>query len=309
MTMIHIQQAMERVLFIVNPVAGHGKGARAIPLIERMLSERGIEGRFWVTERPGEATGIARPLVQQGAQVIVVVGGDGTIQEVANAILGTDTALGIIPAGSGDDFVKVLGIPKEIPGALDIALGSSARTIDLGRITGRIGERYFVNAVGIGFDAMVGAEKEKVIFFRGFSAYLWGLVKTFFRYRSPVMRICFEDQQIERKILMATIGNGTCCGGGFYLTPDAVLDDGLLDLCVVRHLSRFRLLWHLPKVLKGTHTGLDEVTMARCRAITVESDVPLMIHADGEIWPEKPTRVDIEIVPKALKVVVPPSMV
>ena len=301
MTMTAIQQAMERVPFIVNPVAGHGRGARAIPLIERILSERGLEGKFWVTQRPDEATGIAKSLVQRDARIIVVVGGDGTVQEVANATIGTDTALGIVPAGSGDDFVKALGIPKEIPTALDMALGGSVQIIDVGRID----ERYFVNAVGIGFDAMVGAEKEKAVFFRGFGAYLWGLLKTFFRYRSPVMRICFGDQQIERKILMATIGNGTCCGGGFYLTPDAVLDDGLLDVCVVRHLSRFKLLWHLPKVLKGTHTGLDEVTMAQCRAITVESDVPLMIHADGEIWPEKPTRVDIELVPKALKVVVP----
>lgn len=287
--------------FIVNPAAGSGKGCLALPLIKHWLAERGTRAQFWVTRRPGEATGIARGLHHSGAPVIVVVGGDGTVQEAANGVFGTDTALAIIPAGSGNDFVHALGIPNAIPEALKVALSGPVRTIDGGRVDGR----RFVNVVGIGFDALVGAEKERAPLVRGTGAYLYGLAKALLRYRAPLMRIRLGDQHLQVRGFMVTVGNGVRCGSIFYLTPDAQLDDGLLDVCVVRDLSRLKLLWYLPKVLKGTHTGLDEVTMCRCRSVTVESDGPLMVHADGEVYREDSGRVDIEVIPRALRVVVP----
>jgi len=289
------------LLFIVNPAAGRGRGYRAAQRINAFLEKFGLKPRFLVSSGPGDAAMKARGAASSGVARIVVIGGDGTVQEVASGIAGTEVGLGIVPAGSGNDFIKAFGIPEDIYQALEVAFLGQVRPIDVGLI----GDRHFVNMVGIGFDALVAAENLKLKYLKGFVGYLYALAKVFLRYRSPHVRIESDGFSFEGKVLLVAIGNGICCGGGFYLTPDALPDDGEFDVCIIRDIPKARIAKDIGKVFKGTHTELEPVVMYRCKGLRIESDLPLPIHADGEVLPQGIKEVSIDIFPRSLKVVTP----
>ncbi len=286
---------------IVNPWAGRGTGARLLPSLPALLE--GLSYSLVVTEAPRHATALAATAAREGAEVVVAVGGDGTVLEVLNGLLGSSTALAVLPIGSGNDFIKPLGIPRDLEGAARLLRCGVVRRIDLGRA----GDTCFGNGLGIGFDARVAIETRHFPRLRGFPLYLAALWRAVWRYRPCPMRVEMDGRILEGRFLMLAVANGRCLAANFWLTPHAEMDDGLFDLCLVHAMPLPLFFYHLPKVTRGQHTHLREVYMARSRRVAVQSALPLPVHADGEILSEGVTSLEVEIVPNAVGVLCPPE--
>lgn len=291
--------------FIINPAAGQGSASRMHEFLERILKRRGISHDTHITEGPGDATVAARATA---ARVVVAVGGDGTVNEVANGLVGTKKHLGVIPAGSGNDFIKSVGIPKTPGGALESLLTGEPRAIDVATISCSGGERngnerYFVNGVGIGFDAAVAVRTKQIRYLTGVPLYLAAVFQVMGRFRSPEFEITTDHGEIAGRRLLIAIGNGSCAGGGFYLTPDAVVDDGQLDVCLIDDIPVRTILRLLPTVLWGGHKKAKEAKFLRSKEIHVRSADKFYVHADGEIVGNNVTTVKVKVVPKGLTLV------
>jgi YegS/Rv2252/BmrU family lipid kinase len=299
-----------RPCVIFNPLANRGTAGKLRQELVQCLGRHG--GADLVeTTRPGEATELASRALQQGYGVIVAAGGDGTVNEIVNGCLsyaGADgpVTLGIIPIGSGNDLAWTVGISPDLETACARVFTGERKVIDMGRITDEGGRsRYFCNGVGIGFDGTVAREVHKITWAGGFTKYLLGLARTFiFYYKAPTTVIRYGDKEISDDIMMLTISNGKRHGGGFMITPEATLDDGILDLCIVRRLGRLSILQLIPKFLKATHVGDPRVQMDQGQRVVVEVPDGLATHLDGEIFAEAARRLDIEILPRRLTVIV-----
>jgi diacylglycerol kinase (ATP) len=298
-----------RTLVIFNPQANRGTAGRLLPELERCLALHG-QVELVQTTRQGEAVELAARALEQGFEMVVAAGGDGTVNEVVNGCLshaGSESRaiLGIIPIGSGNDLAWTIGLSPDLQTACARVFSGERSEIDIGRITDESGRsRYFCNGVGIGFDGTVAREVHKITWAGGFTKYLIGLARTFLLYyEAPQVTIRFDDKEICDEIIMVTVSNGRRHGGGFIITPDATLDDGCLDLCVVRRLGRLGILQLIPKFLKGTHVDDGRVQMARGHRVIVEVPDGLATHLDGEIFAEAARWLDIEILPRRLTVV------
>ncbi|MDH4161778.1 MAG: diacylglycerol kinase family lipid kinase [Nitrospirota bacterium] len=291
---------MKKYKLIANPAAGRGKARAAVLQVEELFRERGAAFDLELTTGPKQAAEIARAACKE-FDVIVAVGGDGTVNEIVPAMLHSGKPLGIIPSGSGNDFIKALGIPNDIGQAVDIVLAGNLSLIDAGRINGTC----FANAVGIGFDAAVnrasyGINHGK----RGLWLYLCALVRTLGRYDPVRVIVSFGNEELDGELYLLTIGNGTTVGGGFKLTPHAKLNDGLLDMTIVRPLSIPTLLWHLPKVFLGTiERAAHHARLTRTRKLKIIGRGPIPVHVDGEIFEAVDHVYEIEVVPAALVVI------
>lgn len=289
--------AQPRFRVIVNPQAGRGRGRLLLPQVKGLL--QGLRHDLVLTEAPRHATTLARAAADDGYDAVVAVGGDGTVLEVINGLAGRETALGVLPIGSGNDFVKPLGIPRDLAGAVAHLHSGRLRRIDVGRM----GDTYFGNGLGMGFDAQVAMEALALLRLRGFALYLAAIWRTAWRFRAPLLTIGFDGQEISGRYLMACVANGRCLAANFWLTPHAEMDDGLLDLCLIKAMPLPLFFYHLPKVTRGKHTRLREVTLRRASRVHVEADRPVPVHADGEILAEAATALEVEIVPGALRVI------
>jgi diacylglycerol kinase (ATP) len=293
---------------VLNPYAGRWKGAKLYQKILQYARAIKYLERFQLTTAPGEAIQIAK---ETKAELIVAAGGDGTVNEVVNGILqsGSEKLLGVIPIGSGNDFAKMLNLkPFKIEMAIESLRRKTTITSDVGLIEflrndGTSGNRFFINGVGIGFDAMAADESRKIKHLRGIPLYTLALLKTLAKYKTPEMNIRVDDKNISGRIFLVAIGNGKSAGGGFLLTPDARINDEVFDVCLVNDLSIFRVLQVLPTVLKGKHTKYPEATMMKAREIEIKSDSDLVLHADGEIIGTNLRWIKISIIPKAVEVI------
>lgn len=291
---------MKRHKLIANPEAGRGRARAAVLKVVELFKARGVPFDLELTTGPRQAAIIARKALD-AFDVIVAVGGDGTVNDIVPGMLFAPKPLGIIPSGSGNDFIKSIGIPNDIGKAVEVLLRGETRVIDAGKIN----DTWFVNVVGIGFDAAVNRASYEIDHSkRGLWLYLCALVRTLGRFDPVPVRIMMNGASAEQDIFLLTIGNGTTCGGGFRLTPRARVDDQLLDVTVVAPLGIPRLLWHLPKVFLGT---IDRVTayarLTRTAKLIVESKGPLPVHVDGEVFAAEGNTLEIEVVPRALTVI------
>ncbi|HYN89147.1 MAG TPA: diacylglycerol kinase family protein, partial [Ardenticatenaceae bacterium] len=259
------------------------------------------------TERPGHATALAEGAAADGWGAVVAVGGDGTIHEVANGLTRAAThhgttppPLGIVSTGTGNDFVKLLGLSQVGPAeATRRLLEAQTRTLDIGRV----GSGYFVNVVGTGFDARVAVEAQRVKRLRGMAVYLWALLKALRAHRTPIMRVVLDGQEVaHRPLTMVVVANGACYGGGFWVCPTAQLDDGFFDICVADAMSVPALLAFVPRVMRGTHVRQPEVHMYRARNVQVYIEEPLPVQADGEILAHDAQELVFELWPGGLTV-------
>jgi YegS/Rv2252/BmrU family lipid kinase len=303
----------KKTLIILNPWAGRGAAGTQRPTIEAALKRAGIGYDLLTTHAHGGATELAWQGVERGYGRIVAVGGDGTINEVINGIKGAErqhgqrAQLGVIPFGTGSDFIKVLDSiqANDVAGGIQRLLDEHPRTIDLGCVRIEDGEpRLFVNALGIGFDAHVAAVSLKLTRLRGLAVYLVAILKGFMTYRANPMTVEYGDRKLNRRLLFASIANGRCQAGGFWLTPEALVDDGLFDLCLVDNLRLDQIMRYLPKVMNGTHTQLKVVTMGRSPKVTITSAAPMPVATDGEVLSTSAHRVQAEILPDAIEVLV-----
>ena len=306
-----------RVIAILNPAAGNGRAGKKRVAVEAALRAAGLAGEVWATEAPGHAVTLARQAALE-AEAVLALGGDGTIHEVSRGLIESrrPVPLGVIPLGTGNDFVKMTGMARDLEAAVRQIATATPALIDYGRVRwqeeGRTCEQPFVNAVGVGFDARVAAEADAFKAWPGLTGYLAAVVRALRGWEAPHTRIsgaatpdgpaavCYEG-----KLLLVTVGNGVSSGGTFYLTPRASITDGLLDVCMVAALSSRRLLCLLPRALRGRHEHEPEVHTARLHTLHITADAGLPIHADGEILTHHAQAIDIEVVPGGLSVLMP----
>ncbi|RMG66687.1 MAG: diacylglycerol kinase family lipid kinase [Calditrichaeota bacterium] len=286
-------------LLIANPVAGRGRARKLIDPLRREVTARLGEGEVVLTQFRGHACQLARQAKHSG-RLVIAAGGDGTIHEVVNGLVGGNCRLAIIPIGSGNDFVKMLNLPLRYQEAVKIIQAHRTCRVDVGRVN----NLFFPNGLGVGFDAMVVKQVERIRWLKGFPLYLLGVLRTLVSYRNRRIRLIWEDgRQEERCIFLLAVGNGRAMGGGFYLTPKASLSDGLLDVCVIRSLSRREALINLPRALNGSLAELPQVSMAQVRRLRICSEQGVPVHADGELVGLSLQELDIEVLPAALEVV------
>jgi diacylglycerol kinase (ATP) len=299
-----MRPAGERLIkFIVNPVSGNGRTKKMLPRLEGLAKRIGLHFDLQVTQAPEHATELASEHSSE-FDVVVAVGGDGTVNEVAAGAVKSKAVMGVIPTGTGNDFARALGRLKSLQDYIHRIVAGRVKSIDTGVLTLDNRELLFVNGIGIGFDAEVARESLGVHRLGGMPRYLYALVKTLAGYRSAQMRIELDDRVVEGKTFLVAIGNGISAGGGFLLTPHARLDDGLLDVCLVSNVSRARVIQLLPSVLNGTHEKHPEATMVQARSIRVKSETPVAIHRDGEVPPGKVNDIEMHVEPGCLQVVV-----
>ncbi len=253
-----------------------------------------------VTSRPLEAAAIAeREAGSYGC--IVAAGGDGTVHEVVNGLMraGANTTLGVIPLGSGDDFAKFLSNDF-----ISNFVGQKTKAFDVGRIASSAEVRYFANGMDIGFGAH-GARNVALVprFLTGFGAYLGALLLTMVRYPLLRVRLQIDDASaFDFTTAMTAVMNGTTFGGSFRVCPEARPDDGLLDLLLVEAVGRLAILQLVPKILRGAHAGDPRLRLLRAKRLTIESDDPLLVEADGEIAFQDAHRLNIGLLPGVLRV-------
>lgn len=294
-----------KTLVIVNPAARHGVAADLIPVITGLLDGH-IEYVLSVTDGPGHAADLAAG--SDGFDTVVAVGGDGTVHEVLNGLMRMPAedrpSLGVLPTGSGNDYCRTLGVSFNLTTATRQLIGGRVATVDLGLVNGI----YFANSVAVGLDARVTAkavELKRTTGWSGILLYLRALINVLFRqfYTHRVQLGVDGRPAEERELLCVAATNGPTYGGGFRITPGAVRDDGLLDVCVIGKLGLPGALVRLPFVVAGRHGWMRPVTLERHRSVLIESDVPIEGQIDGEVT--LASRYDISVMPAALEVVVP----
>jgi YegS/Rv2252/BmrU family lipid kinase len=303
---------MTKYKIIANPNAGHGKGARAIPEIERELTRLGLDFDLVRTERVGHAIALARQAALGGYEVVVAAGGDGTVNEVLNGLLEARKesknrpALGVLCTGRGNDFAPCVNIPEDLAAAFLVLKNDYRRMIDIGRVFG--GKfpqgRYFANNVGVGFDAIGTIEVAKLPEW-GMLSFMIAILKTIFLfYKGPTVRLDYDDQTLTTSTLMLLTMNGKRMGTGFKMAPEAVPDDGLFDLVIVRQVSRPRIFSLIPHFMKGTQGSQPEVRTLRAARVSITAmEGALPAQSDGEIICVDGARLDIEMLPRQVEVV------
>ena len=288
-----------RYNIIVNPAAGHGKPLDKLQLLQYYLNNAGLDYKISFTHAPMEAAEIANRGSHQGFDVVVAFGGDGTLNEVANGLIGENIPLGIIPCGTGNDFAVSAGIPLDLRQAVRILANHQITTIDAGLLDGR----YFINAVGVGFDALVNYKSTQMTRLKGKSRYITSLISGLFEYNPIEMEVQFNGTVKTGKTYLVALGNGFSVGGGFRLTPDAQLDDASFDVCHVEDVSIGTILRHFPKLLNGKIGQVKQVTLEKSPGLQITSDSALPIHLDGEVAALNTKEIRVEIIPAALPVI------
>lgn len=295
-----------RWVFIVNPVAGNGFAKRYIPVLEAMIRKYDIQADILLTERAGHASELALASAENGYQYVIGVGGDGTMNEVARPLIGrSDVRVGLVPAGTGNDFIQILGFPNRFEEShWKIFFDQNIAQMDVGSCNGK----YFLNGMGLGFDAQVAAEnytEPGQVKPGGKYKYIWHIVKTLLFFKEKQMTLISGDQRSRSTCFMNTVSVGRRFAGGFFITPKAIANDGLLDVCNIKKLhllQRFRILLMVPS---GSHINHEKVDYHQTDQISIEFDEKVPFHVDGELGFAQ--RFSIGIHPGALSIIYNPK--
>lgn len=289
----------KKYMLIVNPEAGSGKTMKVLPQIENIFRQRKIDYEFHFTQEPMHATTLVKEIGSK-FDVLVSIGGDGTINEVINGVPDFKIPFGMIPIGTGNDFSRSCSIPHDsITAAIDILLENDVKYIDVGEINGR----KFVNVLGMGFEGQVNWNGRKIEFIKGAFRYILAIIYTLFAYKRIPMKLTFGRKILKDDVYLVSIGNGWNVGGGLQLTPKAKLDDGVFDICYVKDISRWRVITNFAKLSNGTLTELEEIEIFQAKRIKVESTQPIPFHFDGEVFEERLTKLDIKLHPKVQPII------
>lgn len=289
---------MKRLHFIINPVSGNGRSLKVWSRLKSYLDRTGTEYDSHETSSPDHAAQLAKMYSGSNDDVILTVGGDGTAFEAAQSLLGGESSLAIIPAGTGNDFIKSLKLPYDPLKILELVLDSEPKSVDAGLINDKI----FINACGIGFDVSVldlsqGAKK----YFKGIIPYLWGVLRTIIHYKPVSISLIIDGEMIlTRDILVCSVANGIYIGGGMPISPESKVNDGFLDVVVVENVNRWRMIRYLPGLLSGKILTFKDTTSYRGQSITITSPDRMRLNVDGEVIPVD--KAEFRIVPGGLKV-------
>jgi diacylglycerol kinase (ATP) len=303
----------KKLVVAINPSASFGASRDVGPAVVQTLRAMGHEVTSLTEPDFEQLLASARAAVKKRPDALVVVGGDGMVNLGTNLVAGTRVPLGIVPSGTGNDMARGLGIPHDDTEAairsLDAALAAGPRTIDAGRIswtdaeTGVTDERWFACALSAGFDAIVNERANAMRHPKGPSRYILALLAELARLKPLSYRLVLDGEVVESKAVLVALGNSVSLGGGMKITPDALLDDGLFDVLMVKPLSRFNFLRIFPRVFAGTHVTDPRVRIVRAKRVRIEADTPLVAYGDGERIAALP--LDVEVVPGALRVLSP----
>jgi YegS/Rv2252/BmrU family lipid kinase len=294
-----------RIVAIINPISGAGAdrsvAGRRVAMLDAAATRRGCRAEIHLTERAGHARELAAASVASGTDLVVVWGGDGTINEAGGALMGSNTTLGVIPAGSGNGLAAALNVPRTPETAIDIAFDGREWRIDAGIMA----DRPFFNVAGIGFDAHIARLfNERGAGRRGRWPYVTIGVREGCVYRSDEYRVRLGGEALRLRAFLISFANGREFGMGARIAPQAALDDGLLDATVVAERGVVARFWDARHLAFGAVGRAPRVTVRTVEAATVEADGPIEYHVDGEPGIAN-RRVDVRVVPGALKVKVP----
>jgi diacylglycerol kinase (ATP) len=263
----------------------------------------GLTGEAMLSKRPGDLIELARAAAASH-DLLVVVGGDGTVNEVVNGVAGLSAEVAVIPAGTGQDFGRTYGIPAKLDDAVRVALDGATRRIDLGRATYAGGERYFANVGTVGMSGAVAKRANSMSkALGGRATFYYALTREFLAWRNTEVTVTFDDGERRGPMHDVIVANGRWHGGGMKLAPDASPDDGLFDVVVIGDVSKLDFATTSPKLYKGGHIGHPRVEVLRTTAVSVEAARPLPVELEGEPVGTSPAR--FEIVPRALRLRVP----
>lgn len=289
----------QEIALLTNPTSGKGLGSRTVQHAVDRLRDAGQRVRSLAGRDAEEALDLARKCVADGVDTLAVVGGDGMVHLALQAVANTETRLGLIPAGTGNDVARYFDIPRDDPAAAtDVVIAGKERRVDLARV----GATYFVTVMAAGFDAIVNERANAMRWPRGQMRYNLATVAEL-RTLKPIPYVVELDGEQERfEATLVAVGNGASFGGGLRITEGAVLDDGLLDVVWFRPLSRRALLRNYPKLFKGTHVHHPDYRHRRVRSVTLAAP-GITAYADGERV--GPLPLTVEVAPLALRMLVP----
>ena len=287
-------------LFIINPVAGKRKDNTMITMINEVMSKYNCTYEIKITEKVGDAKLFAKEARNKAFSTIVSVGGDGTLHEVVNGMAGGPQKLGIIPAGTGNDFARVLNIPFDLREAIEVLVKGSSTLIDVGKLN----DEYFINFCSIGLDALIAQEANKIKkYFSSTYAYIIGVIKGLIGFRSLKVDLVIDGNRYQEHMMLMAVCNGAYYGGGMKIAPQADFSDGEFDICIVSKMSKIKLLFLFPTIFKGNHLKYKEVKMYRGKEVQLFSTETMNVNADGEIIKNRP--IQFEIINKGIEVIVP----
>jgi YegS/Rv2252/BmrU family lipid kinase len=282
----------QKLLFVLNPTAGNGKARAMYPKIEAYLKNRGIEHRIMLTASPGDAINIVRNYPLEPGTAVIAAGGDGTCNEVVNGLMSREKAdggppvFGVLPIGRGNDFASSIPVSHDYETALESIIRGKTRPLDLGLVKGGFfpDGRYFVNGLGIGFDTQVGLEAAKMKHVHSALAYALGAILTVARFKpSPMIKVSWAGEEHTLPVLQLSLMNGRRMGGMFFMGPNAKLDDGMLDICIVEHRTRRQVVNIIVHYTKGTQSRSPGVVMGRAAEFSLRAlEGGMISHADGE---------------------------
>jgi diacylglycerol kinase (ATP) len=265
------------IALVVNLTSGKGRGGAVRAAVEERLRAGGAKVRTVVGRDAEDASALTRSAVTDGVDAVVAVGGDGMGHLALQVVAGTETPLGIVPAGTGNDLATCLGIPQDPAKAAELVLGGTRRRID----AVRVGERWFGCVLGAGFDSAVNERANTLRWPRGPRRYDVAIAVELPRFKALPFRITLDGEVWETDAMLVAVGNAQSYGAGIRVTPDALLDDGLLDVCVLGPVSKLEFVRTLPKARTGEHVHHPAVTVRRAQTVTVDSP-GLVAYADGE---------------------------
>ncbi|MDX2437582.1 MAG: diacylglycerol kinase family lipid kinase [Acidobacteriota bacterium] len=287
---------------IVNPAAAGGRLGREWPLLEQRLTDWGLTAETVLTKAPGHATELALEAVTSGVERIIVAGGDGTVCEVAEGLHRAGRGeVAILPLGTGNDAARTLGVPLDLEDSARAAANGHTRSVDLIRV----GDRVVFNAIGVGLTGDINDRAASIKMMRGIAVYLLAALSSLLRYRMQMVRLVSDQESYEGSMLILAVHGGPTTGGGFRLTPAAVPDDGLLDACLVPEVNVFARIARLVAAMSGSLGRKSGTLELQAPWLELHFDRPLPAHFDGNSVTLKPPMVRFEVLPGALKVVVP----
>ena len=295
----------------MNPASGNGATGRRWPELERRASALGLQGDTLLSEHPGHLIELARRAVDDGAGLVVAVGGDGTLNEVVNGVAGRDVDLATIPLGTGMDFGRTYDIPAKFDDAVRVALEGDVRTIDAGRVTyrtwaGDTAERFFGNVASVGMSGAVAQRANGMSKALGGKAtFFYALTRVFLEWKNTEVTVQLDDAERHGRMHDVIVANGVWHGGGMKLAPDAAPDDGQFDVVLIGDVSKIDFMTTAPKIYKGRHVHHPKVEVLRSTRVEVDAPVHLPIELEGEQVGTTPAT--FEIAPGALRVRVPSS--
>jgi YegS/Rv2252/BmrU family lipid kinase len=302
---------VSRSVFLVNPASANGSTGRRWPELARRAAAVGLEGDALISERPGQLGALAREAAAGGASLLVVVGGDGSVNEVANGLVGLPhpPQLAIVPRGTGWDFVRTFAIPRRIEDAARVALDGAVHEIDIGRVAyrawdGSDAQGAFANVASAGMSGAIAQRaNDTTKALGGKASYLWATFAVFARWTAALVRLRVDEEEREARMFDVVVANGRFFGGGMQICPEASPDDGVFDVLTIGDVTRGDLVRTMPRIYRGTHLPHPRAELLRGRKVTVETDEPLPIQLDGEQPGTTPVRFDV--LPRALRLRVP----